>query len=143
MKWLWCLLLVSGPAMADEAEFLKAAAEGNSRIVQAELAEGTPVDSHNSHGETALLLATQGNHIKAARLLIESGADVNARAGTGTEGTAYLHAGAMGYLEIITLLLDAGADPNIADADGITPLQHSERRGFDKISSILAQRNTK
>ena len=35
------------------------------------------------------------------------------------------------------LLLAAGADPAIADADGVTALQHAEQRGFDGIVTLL------
>jgi uncharacterized protein len=37
----------------------------------------------------------------------------------------------------VTSLLDAGADLQIADRDGVTPLQHAERRGQSEVASIL------
>ena len=35
------------------------------------------------------------------------------------------------------ILLDARADPLIADREGVTPLQHAERRGQNEVASIL------
>lgn len=41
------------------------------------------------------------------------------------------------YQETIKLLIEHGADVNIADAKGVTPLQHAQSRGFQKVSQIL------
>jgi len=35
------------------------------------------------------------------------------------------------------LLVDHGADVNIADSGGVTPLQHARARGFSVIARIL------
>jgi len=37
----------------------------------------------------------------------------------------------------VRILLDAGADPNIADRNRITPLQHARSRGYTRIATIL------
>ena len=34
------------------------------------------------------------------------------------------------HTEIVRLLVEAGANPNIADRDGVTPLAHAKKRGF-------------
>jgi hypothetical protein len=34
-------------------------------------------------------------------------------------------------------LVEAGADVNIADRGGITPLQHARRRGYSEMARIL------
>ncbi|MNF10383.1 Ankyrin repeat protein [compost metagenome] len=44
------------------------------------------------------------------------------------------------HVEIVKLLVDAGADLNIADNDGVTPIQHAKNRGYRKISDILERR---
>lgn len=139
VRWLAIYVLAAGPVMAGEAELLKAASIGDTQAVQAELAVGTPVDSRNSGAETALLLATQGNHIEAARLLIEAGADVNARADTGTDGTAYLHAGAMGYLEILKMTLDHGADLSSTNNgyDGTALIPAAEKGHVEAVKMLL------
>ena len=39
--------------------------------------------------------------------------------------------------EIVRILLDHGADPSIADNDGVTALRHAERRGYTEIAELL------
>lgn len=40
--------------------------------------------------------------------------------------------------EIVALLLAAGADPALADADGVTAFEHALRRGFEAIARRIA-----
>jgi ankyrin repeat protein len=39
--------------------------------------------------------------------------------------------------EIVRLLVEAGANVNLADREGVTPLQHARRRGFREMVRIL------
>ena len=45
-----------------------------------------------------------------------------------------------GYADMITLLLDAGADPNIADVDGATPLMAASKQGHLHIVRLFIER---
>jgi ankyrin repeat protein len=45
--------------------------------------------------------------------------------------------GSRRYQQIVTILLDAGADPKIADRQGVRALQHAEQRGQREIARIL------
>ena len=47
--------------------------------------------------------------------------------------------GGAAHQEIVRILVDAGADIEIADADGVTPLEHARRGGYDEIVQILSQ----
>ncbi|MFI2131456.1 ankyrin repeat domain-containing protein [Lysinibacillus fusiformis] len=47
------------------------------------------------------------------------------------------------YQEAIHVLIEHGADVHLADAKGITPLQHAQSRGFQEISNILIQAGAK
>ncbi|MHA6509783.1 ankyrin repeat domain-containing protein [Tessaracoccus sp. Y1736] len=72
--------------------------------------------------------------------MVQTGVDIDHVNNLGW--TAMLEAVVLGdggprHQEIVQILLDAGADPTIADRDGVTPLQHAERRGYDRIASIL------
>jgi len=60
---------------------------------------------------TPLYYAVRRGHLEAARLLIERGADVNARTKLGLPLVA---AAVKGKVEFIKLLLDQGANPNSA-----------------------------
>ena len=35
------------------------------------------------------------------------------------------------------MLVEGGVDTSIADGEGVTPLEHAERRGYDEIARIL------
>ena len=35
-------------------------------------------------------------------------------------------------------MLDAGANPNLADKDGVTPLAHARKRGQDAVAKLIA-----
>jgi ankyrin repeat protein len=45
--------------------------------------------------------------------------------------------GSRRYQRIVRIILEAGADPAIADFEGVTPLEHAESRGYDVLARIL------
>jgi ankyrin repeat protein len=45
--------------------------------------------------------------------------------------------GGPAHTEIVRLLTAAGANVNLADREGVTPLAHARRRGFAAIERIL------
>jgi ankyrin repeat protein len=47
------------------------------------------------------------------------------------------------HTEILRLLVEAGANVNLADRDGVTPLQHARRRGFGAMVRILEARGAR
>ncbi len=63
---------------------------------------------------TAFLFAVRGRHIGAAKALLEAGANVNDKLSDGR--SALVVACANGHWELASLLVDRGADPNMADA---------------------------
>jgi len=48
--------------------------------------------------------------------------------------------GGPAHTEIVRMLLEAGADRDIADRDGVTPLEHASRGGYDDIAALLTSR---
>lgn len=42
------------------------------------------------------------------------------------------------HQEVARLVLDAGANPNLADRDGVTPLQHARKRGQSAVAKLIA-----
>ncbi len=67
----------------------------------------------------ALFRAAYNGNVDDAKYAIEHGADVNGKGGNGW--TAMHKACAMGHLKMIALLLDKGADVNLANKYGETP----------------------
>jgi ankyrin repeat protein len=86
-------------------------------------------------GTTALHWAARDSNLKATRLLLKAGADVNASNRYGV--TALSLAVTSGNLAVVKALLDAGADANRALVEGETVLMTAARTGNAKIVRAL------
>jgi len=105
------------------------------RITLASLAVALATGSHAAGAEEALLAAAQrGDRIAASRLL-DTGADVTARAADGT--TALHWAARADSLDTVALLLEAGADAAATDRYGITPLYLAAENGSAAVIAAL------
>jgi ankyrin repeat protein len=86
---------------------------GTAEVTRALLAAGAPVDGHPDDPETPLITAASYGDADVARVLIEAGADLEARAapdaGGVPGGTALLHAAVFGMTDVLDLLVAAGA----------------------------------
>jgi ankyrin repeat protein len=95
----------------------------------------------NRFGGIALIPASERGHVEVVRyLLAESDVDVdhvNRLGWTALLEAIILSDGGPAHQEIVRLLLEAGADPDLADGDGVTPLAHARSRGFDEITALL------
>jgi ankyrin repeat protein len=94
----------------------------------------------NRFGGVSVIPASERGHVDYVRRVVSTGIDLNHVNDLGW--TAMLEAivygdGSEPYQQIIGILLDAGADPTIADAAGLTPLQHAQSRGFTDIAARL------
>ncbi|MCU7696626.1 ankyrin repeat domain-containing protein [Acinetobacter sp. AYS6] len=124
----------------QDSPYLYAGAQGYLKILRMTLMHGADLKSTNRYGGTALIPAAERGHVETVRTLIAAGVDVNHVNNLGW--TALLEAIILGngepkYQHIVGLLLKAGADPNLADKDGITPLQHARSRGYREIEKRL------
>ena len=90
-------------------------------------------------GFTALHSAVADDEGPAAkeivRVLLDKGADPNARSGSG--GTPLHTAAFTGNLAIIQMLLAANADPTLADDKGHTPLDYARDRGHSEAAALI------
>ena len=93
--------------------------------------------ARSNDGWTALHLAVFFDQPAAARLLVDAGADLHARA-DGFGAPMPLHSAAAGNsLEAVRLLLAAGARPNEAQAGGWRPIHSAARNGNPAMIQVL------
>jgi len=89
------------------------------RLLESGLAD---VNEHGNMGRTPLHYAANNHHKEVVELLIEKGADVNARERYLCTPLHY----ALPSIEIVRLLVANGADVNAKDKEGQTPLDYAE-----------------
>jgi ankyrin repeat protein len=127
----------------EDSPFLYAGAEGRTEILKMTLAAGADLKSTNRYGGTALIPAAHHGHVEAVRILLGTAIDkdhVNRLGWTALLEAVILGDGGPVHTEIVRLLVEAGANVNIGDRDGVTPLAHARRRGFREMIRILEGR---
>ena len=138
-----------------------AAAVGSTDAVKALLAKGADARMKNSFDATPLMWGI--TNLEKVRLLVDAGADVNARSkqgmtplliaannagsteivrfllskGAKVEGTVLIGAANSGDLELVRLLIDKGADVNAATKRGDTALQFAASVGNVTMVKLL------
>jgi len=113
-----------------------AAAGCHTDAVTLALASGVGVNG--ADGQIVPLLTAAGaNCVDVVRLLLDRGADVNAKDGDGW--TALMKAAQAGHPDMVRLLMQHGADMSIADKDGRTAWMFAAMSGSTEIADIFKQ----
>ena len=124
----------------NDSPYLYAGAEGKLEILKMTVSAGADLNSVNRYGGTALTPAAHHGHVDVVRYLLTTDIDVNQVNNLGW--TALLEAVILGdgritYQKIVELLLNNGADRNLGDDQGVTPLQHARARKQEEIVRLL------
>jgi ankyrin repeat protein len=105
------------------------------------LAGGTnPKAITSPYNGTALIAAAHLGHADVVRVLIGAGAPldhVNNLGWTALMESIVLGNGGKAHTETLEVLVKAGANLNIADRQGVTPLGHAKSRGYAEMVRIL------
>jgi ankyrin repeat protein len=91
---------------------------------------------------TALIAAAHLGHVEVVRALIRAGAPldhVNNLGWTAVIESIVLGDGGARHTATLKALIDAGANPNIADRGGATPLRLAMDRGYREMVALLQQ----
>jgi ankyrin repeat protein len=130
-------------AVLPELDVFEAAALGRvDRLVALLLADPALATARSSDGFTALPFPAFfgiGHAAAASRLLIESGADVNARSANSFSVMPLHSAVAGNHDAVVAVLIDAGADVNATQPHGWTPLLGAAKNGsLASVERLLA-----
>ena len=142
----------------ESSPVLVAVQNGHYRIADLLVAAGADLNKQNDRGWSPLYLAVKHRTVETGtipvpnidqampfvKVLLAKGVNVNVRSKANTEirngqratwlaedgATPFLRAALCGDIEIMKMLLSAGADPNIATTDGTTPLMAAAGVGY-------------
>ncbi|MFF4338334.1 ankyrin repeat domain-containing protein [Kitasatospora sp. NPDC001540] len=142
------LLVAAGadPDARDEREdspWLVTGVTGSVPMMRALLPARPDFGLTNRFGGVSLIPAAERGHVAYVRaVLAETDIDVdhvNRLGWTALLEAVILGDGGRAHVEVVRLLLAAGASPLLADADGVTARQHAERRGFGALAELLRE----
>lgn len=127
-------------AARTQLNIFEAAAAGNTDRLDQILASHPDSTRETTDGWTPLHLAAFFGRTDAARRLVDAGADLKAISENTTANTP-LHAALAGRgdEELISRLLAAGADADLATAEGYTPLHIAASRGNQRFCDMLIE----
>src|SRR5690606_37192141 len=98
------------------------------------------INSTNPMGFSPLILACCRGNTDVAIFLIDHVKDINYRS---PEGTALAGLSIRYHKELAVALLEKNADPNIADANGTTPLIWAVKTGNEELVKLLLKYGAK
>ncbi len=125
-----------------DTPWLLAGAQGRAEIIAKMIPRGPDLSIRNRFGGNALIPACERAHVEAIRLLLATRIDVNHVNNLGWTcllEIVILGQGGPRHQEATQLVLQAGADPNLADKDGVMPLAHARARGQSEVARLIEQ----
>ena len=128
------VILAAGP----ELDVFEAAAVGDAdRLRQLLDADPAAATAYAADGFFPLALAAYFGRPEAAWVLLDRGADVAATARNGMRVQALHSAVAGRHLDVVRVLVEAGADTNVHQHGGWTPLMGAAAHGDEDIVDLL------
>ncbi|MGL4242298.1 MAG: ankyrin repeat domain-containing protein, partial [Beijerinckiaceae bacterium] len=131
---------IDAQAANRDTPWLLAGARGRAEMLREMIPLGPDLSIRNRFGGNALIPACERAHVDAIRVLLTTTIDVNHVNNLGWTcllEIVILGNGGAGHQEATRLVLAAGADPNLADKDGITPLAHARSKGQVDVARMI------
>lgn len=113
---------------------------GSVAMLEALLPADPDLTVRNRYGGLSPIPASERGHVDYVRRVVRTGVDldhVNDLGWTALLEAVILGDGGRAHQQVVRILLDAGVDRTITDRDGVSALQHAERRGYDEIAALL------
>jgi ankyrin repeat protein len=131
---------INAQAANQDTPWLLAGALGRTAMLRHMLPKGPDFTVRNRFGGNALIPACERAHVDTVAFLVTTPIDVNHVNNLGW--TCLLEIVILGdgrprHVEVTKLVLAAGANPNIADRDGVSPLQHARRRSQREVAGLI------
>ena len=133
---------INAQAANMDSPWLLAGARGRTEMLRRMISKGPDFSLRNRYGGTALIPACHYGHVDTVKLLLTTGINVNHVNDLGWTcllEIVILGDGGPDHVEIARLVLAAGANPNIADKDGVSPLAHARRKGQTELVRVIAE----
>ena len=134
---LGCINVLNQPGPDGVTPLILAAHTGNCDIVRFLIKAGAHLDCREDNGMTAIVAAARHDQFPCVRLLIVAGCDVNIQDAFGNTPLIYL----LDQDELVKILLDAGADPNMSSHQNLTCLWLATSHKFQRSTKLLLQYN--
>lgn len=124
----------------NDTPWLATGVTGSVEMLETLLPGGPDLTLRNRYGGVSIIPASERGHVEYVRRVVHIGIDVDHL--NDLRWTALLEAVILGdgsavYCEIVTILLAAGADPLLADRDGVTAREHALRLGHNELAALL------
>lgn len=120
----------------ERSALMLASNRAMNNVVNALLTRDVEVNYRDDAGYSALALAAMKGHLTTVKLLIAADANVNV---TPDNRSLLMHIVEDENMLISQLLIQAGADVNYRDDDGISALQIARQKGFFDLDLMLVQ----
>lgn len=132
---------VNAKDRTEQSAYLIATSEGHLELLELTLQHGADVDSLDRFDGTGLIRAAERGHHDVVGRLLQTDVDVdhvNNLGWVALHEAIVLGDGSSRYVDTVRALVAGGADLRVAPRrDGIRPLDHARRRGFDRIATTL------
>ena len=126
----------------QQSAYLIATSDGHLDLLRLTLAAGADVHRTDSYNGTGLIRAADRGHVEIVRKLLKTDIridHVNRLGWTALLEAIILGDGGPRHTEIVGLLVSFGADVNLADSNGVSPLAHARERDFTAMATLLEQ----
>jgi ankyrin repeat protein len=124
----------------QQSAYLIATSDGHLDLLLLTLAAGADVHRTDSYNGTGLIRAADRGHVEIIRELLKTDIPVdhvNRLGWTALLEAIILGDGGARHTEVVRLLVEAGADVNLADGNGVSPLAHARQHGYSAMAAIL------
>lgn len=131
---------INAQATNQDTPWLLAGALGRTAMLRHMFPRGPDFAIRNRYGGNALIPACERAHVDTVAFLVTTPIDVNHVNNLGWTcllEIVILGDGGPRHVEVTRLVLGSGANPNVADRDGVSPLQHARQRNQRDVAALI------